>query len=269
MIPDFVSDKIKKEVSQQLDPFQISFDNVAHDVLKLDSYSKESRSLMEQWNSYFMQSIKKIESELQKIRTSTADVLQIDSFKEELTEFKDAHARLSAVLQNQQKGLDLLKKDLAQVQHDVVEQKSSHAKHMHSLLDEMKSVKTQITVIQQKISHSQTTITHNKQVVVKKPTPRVVRKVTPQNVVHELSASEQAVLYIFVSKNRALSYKEVAAHYGRAESTVVQIISRLKKRAIPLQVTTGKKGIKLHQLQQSFRKQLLEKSDIVKKIEQK
>lgn len=267
-----MSDKIKKEVSQQLDPFQISFDNVAHDVLKLDALARENRSLMEQWNNYFMQSIKKLQSDVEKIKKPQGNLEILDTFEEKITEITEAQTRLSSVLQNQQKSMDGLKDDVTQLQKNLGSYQSMQNKYTHSVLDEVKTLKSQITIIQQK-TLSQTTISHQhhqqpRHVVVQKTTSKKIpRKITPQNIIHELSAAEQAVLYIFVSKNRPLSVKEVSAHYGRTESTVRNIINRLKKRQIPLLVTKGAKGIILHDLQKTFRKNLLAKSDVIKKLE--
>ena len=260
---------------------QISFDNVAHDVKKLDAFSRESRSLMEQWNTYFVNTIKKLELDNKQLKKSNANV-DVDKFHSELERFEGMHTKLHSILDSQQKSIDLLKKDVKEVETGLSSFVTSYNKYLSNILDEFSELKQRVGDVEKRPTQSASSKTVNvtntsdtKILSINQPTPiekkvkQAPKKFRLNSYVKELSAAEQAILYIFVSKNRSMSYEEVAAHYGRAKSTVTNIISRLKKRSIPLIVRKGKNGIKLHQLETTFRKKLLAKSDIVKKTQRK
>ncbi|HLP80194.1 MAG TPA: hypothetical protein VK158_06150 [Acidobacteriota bacterium] len=259
MIKTLFDSHIQKRIQGHLEPVRVSFGNVAKDIGRIDQFSKESRTLMERWNQYFLHML----SQLEKKHTD-AKVIEhaktVPKLTEEIAQLHTAHTSLYQSLSKQQQAFDALRGDTARLQASLSQMVGQYNKAILSVVDELQTLKKEVARLSEQPKPvpepAPAPVSHRKSEDLEPEAPVV--RYAPSNTLREiagsLTTSERAILLILVGTNQKLSYKDISVNYGRSPSTIKNIICRLKSKNIPLHEMTGADGVKRYFLDEHFKK---------------
>jgi predicted transcriptional regulator len=239
MFGPIIQKYVKRHLHAHLEPVRDGFSNVAKDIARLDAYAKESRDLLQKWNTYFLATIQKLEKSAKSETKS--------DFIKELEQLHKAHSALYAHMQQTTKTVSDVASDLhgfkTQVSH-VVHAYNKHLSAIHGEIAKLKESKIP------KIEENDSILPISKQ----KSEPSTLK-----DLIVGLTTAERELLFIFIESSQKLTYKDLSVNYGRSPSTIKNMVLRLKSKGLPLIEVADADGVKRYYLEEHMKKLLVSK----------
>lgn len=258
--------KYKKQ-DNHITPIKDSFQRVAFDITSLQQHLHHIYNHTNNWHTFLHDKGSRIEQEIQDIRHRIKQHKPIESALESTQ--KQIH-QLNQATDQQQKEFNLLHKELTQIKQHLHQLFSTYNQHIATLYGETKTLSKkhaettkQIVQdelkqhIQQEVQHQlQQHLTQNRHVEKSEHhfPSSLVRPL--RETAYQLSKSQKTILAIIASSDHPLTYKDIAATYGKSPSTVKTIVCSLKNTGIPLK-EDSRDGIKRFELAAHYKQVLL------------
>jgi predicted transcriptional regulator len=254
-------DMFKQHVDKKMVPVRLGFNHVAKDIQNIHQHISHLHTNTGQWHSYLEQKAANLEKQFGQLRADIKDQVS-DHVKEDMKRMQDALDSLQQSIHKESEEKVRLDERLDKLRNNIryaLEQYNKHIVQIHSRLNEDKFNEERLReLIREEI----------KQQVprrIEQPKPQVIQEkseskpVEPlKNIAYRLSNAQKHILAILSSTERRLSYRDIAAEYGKSPSTVKTILCSLRRANIPIREENDN-GIKRFYLDPNYKRVIVSK----------